>query len=273
MDSLRTAIDRRIADIRAGKVGAVTNPVSEESDAPICETCDGRRWMNHDLPIEHPDFGKAVLCQSCSPPKPFPYRLDNFIPRCSPHWARVTPGCEACGELSIALETASAFVEQDWPRWVVLLGDYGSGKTHLAYGMLRARGERDHTPPEKASVVQTQEFLSEVYSAMNHPVSDVDGEALRTEAMVMKHYQNMPLLVLDELGRESQTHASANRLSALMNHRYANKSRTIITSNLYVEDIQRIWPNIASRLRDGSLGVILNLWSVPDARPAKGTSA
>jgi len=52
----------------AGIVSEPLLPVRQRfhlNDEITCDLCKGKRYVRRDLDIDHPDFGKAVLCPRC----------------------------------------------------------------------------------------------------------------------------------------------------------------------------------------------------------------
>jgi DNA replication protein DnaC len=70
------------------------------------------------------------------------------------------------------------------------------------------------------------------------------------------------VLILDDLGEESQTSWAEEKLFQLFNHRYNHRLPTVVTTNRLPEKIdQRIW----SRINDRSLVVAVEV-GAPDYR-------
>lgn len=246
-----TSIGDALRGILAGKT--VVSQLEEQIVPPVCALCNGLGWLRHDFEIEDPGFGQATPCPLCKPPKPQP-SLSEIIPRCALHWEKEEAGCLGCVDMAAAVSMAETFAKGTWPLWVTFLGSLGCGKSALALRMALARKVRG------VCVLNSGDFLQELYSAMRAD----DGPS---EHATMLHYQRQPMLVLDDLGRESQTEASRNRIGALLDYRYRNNLPTILTSNLSFPDISNTWPAVASRMMDGRVGVVVQMWNVPDARP------
>jgi DNA replication protein DnaC len=141
-----------------------------------------------------------------------------------------------------------------------LTGVTGSGKTHLAVAAMRAYLERldpvieDHeTGLVKASalggllprMISAPEFLLAIRRSFNREASeDADGEG-----EILDSYSEVEFLVIDDLGAEKASEWSIQMLYLLIDRRYRDAQRTIVTSNLGLDEIElRLSDRIASRI-------------------------
>lgn len=118
-----------------------------------------------------------------------------------------------------------------------LCGPAGTGKTHLAvaamHALPRRRGERFITVPELLVGLRN---------------SFRDGERV-SEIDIIDRYASAPLLILDDLGAEKSTEFAIQSLYIIIDRRYAGMLRTIITSNLTLDEIaEKVGDRIASRI-------------------------
>ena len=140
------------------------------------------------------------------------------------------------------LERAFALAHSygDAPQgWFVLLGNYGSGKTHLAAAIANAQQEVGRqvvfiTAPDLL------DYLRVTFSPNSSGSFDRRFQAVR----------NAPLLVLDDLSTESATAWAKEKLFQLLNHRYVAKLPTVITTSSTMEKIDE---RIRARLMDRRL--------------------
>jgi DNA replication protein DnaC len=176
------------------------------------------------------------------------YTFDNFKPDVDLSGLDLT--AEQRNSLPLAYETARAFSEK--PRgWLVLLGGYGCGKTHLAAAIaneLVARGQ----PALFVVVPDLLDHLRATYSPHSSATYDERFDRVR----------NAPLLILDDLGTQSSTEWAQEKLFQIFNHRYNARLATVVTSN---QELEAIDIRIRSRLDDPKL-VRIRWILVPDFR-------
>ena len=133
-------------------------------------------------------------------------------------------------------KAAEAFAES--PRgWLVLLGDSGVGKTHLAAAISNAQGA---TRQDDIMFVFVPDLLDYLRAAFN-PQSPVPYD-LRFDEL-----KRIPILVLDDLGTESATGWAKEKLKQLLNHRHADLLTTVITTSIPEE---RLDPWLRTRIND-----------------------
>lgn len=134
--------------------------------------------------------------------------------------------------------------------WLVLSGEYGSGKTHLAAAIANYREEQGYP----ALFIVVPDLLDHLRAAFspNSPVSyDRRFEEVRSA----------PFLVLDDLGTESATPWAKEKLFQVVNYRYAARLPTVFTT----QDIDEIEPRLRSRMYDLTRCTILTM-DVPSYR-------
>jgi IstB-like ATP binding protein len=157
-----------------------------------------------------------------------------------------------------------AYYTEDYGRNLYIYGGVGSGKTGLAWSLLRARvldarydwedGEAQY--PAFANVV---ELLDEAKAAMR------DGGA------PIRNLYESSLLVLDDLGAERPTDWTRDAIHALVQHRHTRDLPTVVTSNYAPSALARrlghddplIGKRIVSRLTENCTKVKLDR---PDLR-------
>lgn len=113
------------------------------------------------------------------------------------------------------------------PAWaLVLLGDYGVGKTGLGIGLLRAAAERRMV----GLFVKAPDLLSRVRATYGK-----NSDA--TELEVLESLRNVPLLMLDDLGADKETDWATAMLFQILDARHDENRKTIVTTNLSVPDL------------------------------------
>jgi DNA replication protein DnaC len=146
--------------------------------------------------------------------------------------------------LQKALKVAHSFAER--PKgWLVFMGSYGSGKTHLAAAIANYRA-RLGDPPLFIMVPDLLDHLRATFSPNSSVAFDRRFDEIRTA----------PLLILDDLGTQSMTPWVREKLYQLFNYRYNAELPTIITTSDSMDEMDA---RIRSRLLDGKLCTVYAL--------------
>ncbi len=150
--------------------------------------------------------------------------------------------------LKKALKAAHEFAEN--PRgWLVFLGGYGSGKSHLAAAIANYRAGLGD-PPLFVMVPDLLDHLRATFSPTSSVTFDRRFDEIRTSS----------LLVLDDLGTQSMSPWVREKLFQVINYRYSARLPTVITS---ADELERMDARIRSRLMDERLCTIYALNDVP----------
>jgi DNA replication protein DnaC len=163
---------------------------------------------------------------------------------------------EGLKSLQKSLKAAHAYAER--PKgWLVFLGGYGSGKTHLAAAIANYRAKLGD-PPLFIMVPDLLDHLRATFSPNSNVAFDRRFDEIRMA----------PLLVLDDLGTQSMTPWVKEKLYQLFNYRYNAELPTVITTS---DSLDEMDPRIRSRLLDGKLCTIyaINVPSYHGNRPKK----
>jgi DNA replication protein DnaC len=137
-----------------------------------------------------------------------------------------------------ALKAAHSFAEK--PKgWLIFMGGYGSGKTHLAAAIANYRAGLGD-PPLFVMVPDLLDHLRATFSPNSNVAFDRRFDEIRMA----------PLLVLDDLGTQSMTPWVKEKLYQLFNYRYNAELPTVITTS---DSLDEMDPRIRSRLLDGKL--------------------
>lgn len=134
-----------------------------------------------------------------------------------------------------AFRASREFAEQP-QGWLVLMGGYGSGKTHLAAAIANYRSDLSR-PPLFVLVPDLLDHLRATFSPSSNASYDLRFEEVRTA----------PLLILDDLGTQNMTPWVREKLYQLFNYRYNAELPTVITTSDMLENID---PRLSSRMRD-----------------------
>lgn len=150
-----------------------------------------------------------------------------------------------------ALPSKNGVPQDERTRWLLLMGKYGSGKTHLA----AAIGNRWLERGGQAYFTTSPDLLDHLRGTFG-PKSAVGYDDL------FQRMRNVSLLILDDFGSESATPWAREKLFQLLNHRYVHRLPTVFTTN---EDLDALDGRLNSRLQDTELVSHVRL-PVPDYR-------
>jgi DNA replication protein DnaC len=226
----------------------------------LCPICGGIGYLRQDVPVGHPNFGKLIPCD-CRLADQEVVRtrrlrsISNLDTMARFIFNRFVPEGYGLTEekrrnLRLAYDTARAFAAKP-DGWLILLGSYGCGKTHLAAAVANevvSRGE----PAIFVVVPDLLDHLRATYSPYSDVAYDQRFEEIRASS----------LLILDDLGAHSSTPWAQEKLFQLFNYRYNAQLPTVVTSNHQLEEIDI---RIRSRLIDPDLAQIIKILA-PDFR-------
>jgi DNA replication protein DnaC len=212
---------------------------------PDCPICGGVGYVQRDVPVGDPDFGRVSPCvcmqgilQSRASERLYRFSnlerlkhmtFESFSPR-----GRVALSPIAQKSLEQAYNLAHTFA-QTRGGWLLLEGGYGCGKTHLAAAI--ANFSAGHGIP---TMFLTAPDLLDWLRASFEGSDDRFSERF-------EEIRQVPLLVLDDFGTQNATPWAQEKLFQLLDYRYVNLSPTVITTNLRIEEIEG---RIRSRLAD-----------------------
>lgn len=237
-----------------------TKKVGADIGDPECPVCHGIGFVARDVPVGDPGFGKMDIC-SCRQAKITAeendrlnresnltgYRDMTFDSFNIKGRGQLRPENELC--LTLARDHAQKFARER-NGWLLLLGNYGTGKTHLAAAIANA-ALTDHVANIFLPVPDLLDWLRASYS--DHTQSFEDR---------FEQIRSIPLLVLDDLGAQSSTAWAEEKLYQILNYRYVKHLPTVITTNNALKELDG---RIASRLEDPSL-VMKVVLMAPDYR-------
>lgn len=174
---------------------------------------DSERWMLANLPHQHPDDITRTFSRF-----------------------RKREGTED------AIRAAQEISVKQGPRILFLLGDAGTGKTHLAEAIGR---EWLH-----AGGTCRYDFVPDLLDELR---STYDDNSSSTVSEKMNWRNTRGLLILDDIGQGNPSEWVQEKLTALVDHRYRNGGFMVVTSNLTYDQMQQSMGfRLASRLWDRS---------------------
>lgn len=235
-----------------------TDPESQKPE--ICPICGGVGFLRRDLPVNDPNFGKLVpcICQQNETNRVAQsrlYQLSNLEAFKTMTFSsfsvqgRLGLGDEQIRSLQYALSQAQQFAGN--PRgWLLLMGTYGCGKSHLAAAIANTCVEFGM----KTIFLTVPDLLD--WLRYSYDAGDETFERRFEEI------RNVNLLVLDDLGAQNATNWAAEKLFQIIDYRYIRKLPTVVTTNLDLDDLD---DRIRSRLQDPDLVTSVDI-TAPDYR-------
>ncbi len=231
---------KNILDIRDGL------PRLDACRKPRIETDGTVSW--HTCPVQE-SFRQKTLCQRLLGEARIPSRftrrtLETFEPRDK----------DSKLALKIAREFISEWGKPDMPG-LLIVGKNGTGKTHLAVGIMQE--------------IIKKGVAARFYSSVAFLELAKEGFKNDTTRQMIEALAAIPLLVLDDLGKEFIKRSSANvditdtwaneMFYALINARYEQDKPLIVTTNLLDTEIAaRYGASVWSRLAEMCRVVILD---------------
>lgn len=259
-------LDRDLFDRRKTEADPAVQPASLSSSLrspaaqDVCPICKGKGFLVHDVPPGHPDFNRVTPCRCTEARLAVEHArtlrdvsnmgaldrltFDNFLP----DGVGLSEAIRRA--LHQAYEICLRFAHEP-EGWLVLLGGYGTGKTHLA----AAIANYNIRLGRPAMFVVVPDLLDHLRAAFGpNSESGLDER--------LENIRQIPLLILDDLGAHNSTPWAQEKLFQILNHRYNGRLPTVITANQRLEELD---PRIASRLVDLGLSQVFEI-PAPDFR-------
>jgi len=145
-----------------------------------------------------------------------------------------------------ALDLVRGFTENfnkalDIGQWLLLIGNVGTGKTHLAVAAMNEVMRKGHT----ARYIKVRRLIQ--------LIKDNWTTRTQAESVLLKPFVDADLLVLDEIGVQFASKTEQDILYDLLDGRYEEKKPVIITTNLdYDRFSEVVGVRILDRVLDGA---------------------
>jgi DNA replication protein DnaC len=243
MEPLGNAIARIRPRLQA-RLGA--QPAEPEPD-PSCPICKDFGFVRRDVPIDHAEFGRAIPC-SCrqTEVRDRLRRRSNLGHLAQRTFESFRPEGRdrPLAGLSEAFGTCREYAAAPL-GWLVLSGPSGCGKTHLAAAIANRQLE-----------LGNEVFFTVVPDLLDHlratfaPGSDVTYDEL------FEAVRNAPLLILDDLGTQSETSWAQEKMFQVLNHRFNAELPTVITTNHAIGELD---DRLRARLADRQAARVIHI--------------
>ncbi|MDP2931484.1 MAG: ATP-binding protein [Chloroflexota bacterium] len=261
MEHISEILRRRKTPTNTSKANTDTWSSADARETPpdsVCPVCKGAGFVYADVPLGHPDFGKAKPCRCARAEldKESQARLERYsnlgtltrltFDNLLPEGRSGDPANQA--RFKRAYEAAKAFAAE--PKgWLVLIGASGCGKTHLAAAIANERIKHGY-PVFFQTVPDLLDHLRAAFS----PASEIPYDEL------FDRVRNAPLLIMDDLGAQTSTPWAREKLDQLLNHRFNNELPTVITTSTPVDEME---DRVRARLTDPRLSQVYAIEGKP----------
>lgn len=212
----------------------------------VCPICHGAGYVRIDAPVGSPNFSRLIQC-TCKREERWQRSMAQINDMSNMalirDWTFASFDSNVQGTRE-AYQVALSYARDPY-QWLVLIGGYGCGKTHLAAAIANHALSELNMRPVFAVVPDLLDYLRSTFS----PQDPQAGTPMRYETR-FDTIRGADLLVLDDLGTENTTPWAREKLFQIVNHRYMERLPTVITTNVPPDKIEG---RIRSRLFDTGL--------------------
>jgi DNA replication protein DnaC len=236
MDKMESVGDviKRVGDVRLlnKNMPEKTTSVPELPVPPTeykCHVCQDTGYVHPLRENGKVDYSKVVDCR-CVRDDMEKKRLSWMVDRCEipPKGYQMTfANLKVVPAISKAVRIAKEIVEDRGPIFFTLMGQTSTGKTHLAIAIIHewlALGK-----PAKYAYVPL--LLKELRDGFKNRSDDYSYQRR------YDFYLNVPMLLLDDLGTESDTAWAQEHLDTIIDYRLMHNLRTLVTTNKTREEV------------------------------------
>ncbi len=224
--------------------GATSDDTPASAPGPVCVRCSDRGWFTPDVAVGHQDFGKVVYC-SCGREQLQTERLrrlrifSNLGNLARYTFSSIQPdryeGTDGDMLFRSALDRSRLYSRVP-VGWFVLTGPPSTGKTHLAASIVNALLENGTV----TLYLSVPDLLDQLRP--DHAVSPTEGYTFTYEQIT-----NVPVLVLDDLGRQYATDWAQEKLHQVLNYRFNAMLPTVFAVEGSIDDLDSV---LVSRFAD-----------------------
>ncbi len=228
-------------------------PAETESVEINCDRCSDIGWFTDDVSIDHPDFGRFVICD-CQQNNSHEQDISQLIRYSNLgylvrfNFESFLPEFSSVPDVQSLIKTAkdAAIEYTTSPRgWLVLVGPHGSGKTHLSAAIANQCIQNGHIA-----------IYIDVPDLMDHLRSSFAPDTTYSYSEIFDRVRNTPLLILDDLGSAYPTPWALEKLQQILNHRFNAELPTVIATS---QELSSLDSYIRSRLKTEPLSKIVRL--------------
>ncbi|MEW6063577.1 MAG: ATP-binding protein [Nanoarchaeota archaeon] len=131
---------------------------------------------------------------------------------------------------------------------IILIGNTGTGKNHLAIAMIKGIIQRYNV------FVKLTEALKVI-----RDIKSIWKNNEENEDMKIKEYSNVGLLVIDEIGVQYGSETERMYLTEIINDRYNWMRPTVLIANLTIKELQEILgERVIDRFREGGKVIVFD---------------